>query len=96
MPLPMCPRCGKVEKSRHICTGSLEPTQDARKSAKRQQRRESMRLTTIEVSWETREELNKIRAELVRTVGKTRVVYDEAVRHLLSVYKSVNAKNDPG
>lgn len=87
MPLPLCPRCGKANKARHICTGNLDPTQDARKSVKRQQLLESRRMASIEIDEEVRAALDEIRARFVRETGKTRVTYSEAIRYLLKYDK---------
>ncbi len=84
MPLAPCPRCGKAEKKWHACTGSLDPTEDARKSAKRQQFRDSRGMSMIEVEEEVRDKLNEIRAHLRRETGKTRVTYSDAVRFLIA------------
>jgi hypothetical protein len=84
MPLPMCPRCGKVEKKRHICTGNLDPVNDVRKSVKRQEFRDSRKMSPVEVEEEVRRELDDIRAYLVRTTGKTPVEYSDAIRYLLN------------
>jgi len=84
MPLPLCPRCGKIEKKRHICTGNLDPTDDARKSVRRQEYRESRRMSPIEVEEEVRVKLDDIRAALVRETRKTRVTYSDAIRFLLN------------
>lgn len=83
MPLPLCPRCGKQEKDRHICTGNLEPTQAARKSVRRQEFRRSRDMSPVEIEDEVRKALDEIRAALVRETGKTRVTYSDAIRSLL-------------
>jgi hypothetical protein len=78
----MCPRCGKVEKKRHICTGNLDPVNDVRKSVKRQELRESRKMSQIEVDEEVRRKLDNVRAYLVRTTGKSPVFYSEAINYL--------------
>lgn len=92
MPLPVCPRCGKSSRARHICTGNLTPTQDARKSARRAERRAATPMVTIEVTEKTRRELNQLRAQLAAGTGKTRVIYDEVLEMLLAVYRNTREK----
>jgi len=82
MPLPLCPRCGVVSKKKHTCTGNLAPTEDARKSVKRQEVRDSRNMSAIEIEEEVRKKLDEIRAQLVRETGKTRVTYSEAILYL--------------
>jgi hypothetical protein len=92
MPVPLCPRCGKAEKKRHICTGSGDPTLDARKSVRRQEFRESRNMSAIEVEEEVREKLDEIRARLVRETGKNPVRYSEAIAYL---FKFLPVKEKP-
>lgn len=91
--LPLCPRCGKVEKDRHVCTGNLNPTADARKSARRQARRAAETRTTVEVTEKTWGELNEIREVMAGTAGKTSVTHDEVVQLLLGYYRNRHEDN---
>jgi hypothetical protein len=93
VPLPLCPRCGKREAKRHICTGNLDPTQDARKSVKRQETVDHRRMSQIEVEEEVRRKLDDIRAMLVRESYKTRVTYSEAINFLLKSHGSAKIEN---
>ena len=83
MPLPPCPRCGVASKARHICTGSGDPTTDARKSVKRQEFVDHKRMSSIEVEEEVRKKLDEVRAALVRESYKSRVTYSETIAFLL-------------
>jgi hypothetical protein len=93
MPLPLCPRCGKVEKRQHVCTGNLKPDEDSRKSVKRQMHLDSRKMSSIEVEEDVRRMLDEIRAALVRETGKTRVTYNEAIKFLLKSHDSATIEN---
>jgi hypothetical protein len=84
MPLPPCPRCGVASKKRHICTGSAEPTSDARKSVRRQELLDYRKMSPIEVEEDVRKALDEIRAKYVRETKETRVTYNDAIRILLT------------
>lgn len=91
---PLCPRCGQMEKGRHACSGSTKPTDDSRISARRKERLAANPMTTIEVTWKTKDQLSIIREEMASNVGKSRVIYDEVIENLLGYYRKAMSNID--